>query len=135
MSSIDRQQQVRGSSSAVFVAILLLIAGFMDVLYGIAALGDSKFFAGDTVYVFAGLHTWGWLSIALGVIELSGSISLFSGNVYGRVVGIVAASVGALGALANVGGAHPWWAIGVFAICIICIHGLVVYEEPERRPR
>jgi hypothetical protein len=119
----------------LFVAILLMIAGLMDVFCGIAALGNSKFFAGDTVYVFAGLHIWGWISIVLGVIELAGSFSLFAGGTYGRVVGIVAASVGAIGALLNVGGAHPWWAIGVFAICLICIHGLVLYGEPETGPR
>jgi hypothetical protein len=33
--------------------------------------------------------------------------------------------------LLDIGGPHPWWAIGVFAICVICIHGLVVLEEPE----
>jgi hypothetical protein len=53
------------------------------------------------------------------------------GNIWGRVIGLVAASLGAIGALSDVGGAHPWWALGVFAICIICIHGLVVFEPAE----
>jgi hypothetical protein len=29
-----------------------------------------------------------------------------------------------------VGGAYPFWSLGIFAICIIVIHGLVVYGEP-----
>jgi hypothetical protein len=32
-------------------------------------------------------------------------------------------------ALFAVGGAHPFWALGVFALCLIVIHGLVVYGE------
>jgi len=67
----------------------------------------------------------------LGVIELTASFSLFAGNTYGRVVGIAAATLGAIGALLDVGGAHPWWSIGVFPICLICIHGLFVLDEPE----
>ena len=83
------------------------------------------------VAAFSGLHTWGWITTLLGGIQLSGSFSLFGGNAYGRIIGILAATLGAIGALLDVGGAHPWWALGVFAICLICIHGLVVLGEPE----
>ena len=34
-----------------------------------------------------------------------------SGNTCGRVIGIVAGSLGALGALLSVGGATPWWSL------------------------
>ena len=47
------------------------------------------------------------------------------------MIGIVAATLGAIGALLDIGGAHPWWALGVFAVCVICIHGLVVLGEPK----
>ena len=26
---------------------------------------------------------------------------------------------------------NPWWSLAIFAICIICLHGLLVYGEPE----
>jgi hypothetical protein len=115
----------------MFVGILLLVAGVLNVIYGIAAVGNSSFWAGETRFVVSSLHTWGWVTIVLGVIQLTAAFSLFAGNTYGRVVGIVAATLGAIGALLDIGGPHPWWAIGVFAICVICIHGLVVLEEPE----
>ena len=66
----------------------------------------------------------------LGVFELVAGFSLFSGGTFGRVIGLIAASLGALGSLLAVGGAYPFWALGAFAICIICIHGLVVLGEP-----
>ena len=122
---------MRGGGSAVFVGILLMVAGVLNIIYGIAAVGDSSFWAGETRFVFSSLHTWGWVTIILGVIQLTASISLFAGNTYGRVVGIVAATLGAIGALLDIGGPSPWWAIGVFAICVICIHGLFVLGEPE----
>jgi hypothetical protein len=122
---------MRGVGRAMFVGILLMIAGILNIIYGIAAVGDAKFFINDTQFVFSSLHTWGWITIILGVIELTASLSLFAGNVYGRLVGIFAASLGAIGALLDVGGAHPWWSLGVFAICLWCIHGLAVLGEPE----
>ena len=122
---------MRGVGSALFVGILLMIAGVLNIIYGIAAVGDASFRVNNTQFVFSSLHTWGWITIILGVIQLTAAFSLFAGNTYGRVVGIVAATLGAIGALLDVGGAHPWWSLGVFAICLVCIHGLLVLGEPE----
>jgi hypothetical protein len=124
---------VRGAGSAVFVAILLLIAGVLNIIYGIAAIGNANFFDG-TQYAFSTLHTWGWITVILGAIQLTAGFSLLAGGAYGRVVGIVAATIGAVGSLLSIGGVHPFWSLGVFAICLICIHGLVVLGEPERTP-
>jgi len=49
------------------------------------------------------------------------------------VIGIVAASIGAIGSLLSVSGAYPFWSLGIFALCVIVIHGLVVYGEPVER--
>jgi hypothetical protein len=123
--------EVRGEGRATFAAILLIIAGVLNVIYGIAAISEAHFFTeAGTQFVFSGLNTWGWIVTILGVIELTGGVSLLSGNTYGRIIGIVAASLGAIGALLAVAGAYPFWSLGVFALCVIVLHGLVVYGEP-----
>ena len=122
---------MRGLGRAVFAAILLLIAGILNIIYGFGAVGDASFFVHNTQYVFSNLHTWGWITVILGVIEVFAGLSLLAGGTFGRVIGIAAASLGALGALLSVGGAYPFWSLGVFALCVIIIHGLVVYGEPE----
>jgi hypothetical protein len=48
-----------------------------------------------------------------------------------RFVAIVAASLGVTGALLSVSGSYPFWSLGVFALCVICTHGLVVYGDDE----
>ena len=123
---------IRGVGSAFFVGILLLIVGTLNVFYGIAAVANSSFYVAGERYVFGGVHTWGWITIILAIIQLTAAFSLFAGNLYGRVIGIVAATLGAIEALANVGGPHPWWSLGVFAICLWVIHGLWVLGEPRR---
>jgi hypothetical protein len=120
----------RGSGSAFFASILLMVAGTVDVIYGIAAISDSKFFVGQTRYVFSSLHTWGWITLLLGLFAIGAGLSVIKGGVFGRLVGIVIACVTAVGALLSVGGAYPFWSLGVFAICIVVIHGLAVYD-PE----
>ena len=122
---------IRGVGSAWFVAILLLIVGTLNVFYGIAAVANSSFYVAEERYVFGDLHTWGWITIILGVIQFTAAFSLFAGNVYGRVIGIIAATLGAIEALGNVGGPHPWWSLGVFAVCLWVIHGIWVLGEPE----
>jgi hypothetical protein len=123
--------KVRGEGRAAFAAILLVVAGTLNIIYGIAAISESKFFVDDTTYVFSSLNTWGWVTLLLGIIQLLAGFSLAGGGGFGRVVGIFAASVGAIGALLSVGGAYPFWSLGIFALCVIVIHGLVVYGEPE----
>jgi hypothetical protein len=120
----------------MFAAILLTIAGGLNIIYGIAAIGDANFYTSSgTHYVFSSLHTWGWITLIIGVIQLTGGFSLISGNVYGRVIGITAAGLGAFAALLAIGGANPFWSLGVFAICLWVLHGLVMYGEDEPEVR
>ena len=123
---------MRGLGRATFAAVLLVMAGVLNIIYGFGAVGDAHFFTDSgSHYVFSNLHTWGWVTVILGVIQLTAGFSLFAGGTYGRVIGIVAATLGAVGALLSIGGAYPFWSLGVFAICIIVIHGLAVLGEPE----
>jgi hypothetical protein len=70
--------------------------------------------------------------IILGVIQLTAGFSLMSANTYGRVLGITAGSIGAIGALLSIGGAFPWWSLAEFALCIYVVHGIIVFGEDER---
>ena len=67
---------MRGVGRVVFVAILLLTAGTLNIIDGIAAVSNAHFFDG-TQYAFSSLHTWGWIGIIVGIIQLTGGFSLF----------------------------------------------------------
>jgi hypothetical protein len=125
---------MRGAGRATFAAVLLLIAGVLNIIYGIGALDSANIYANDTRFILSNLNTLGWVLIVLGVIQLTGGFSLLAGNTYGRVIGLVGAGLGAIGALLSVGGANPWWSLAVFALCIYIIHGLIVFGEDERSP-
>jgi hypothetical protein len=126
---------MRGAGRALFAAVLLLIAGTLNILYGIGALDDANIFVNEKRYILDDLNTLGWVLIVLGLIQLTGGFSLMAGNVYGRVIGLVGATLGAIGALLSIGGNDPWWSLGIFVLCLWIIHGILVYGEEERAAR
>ncbi len=123
---------MRGTGRVVFAAVMLLIIGFLNIIYGIGALDDASIFVNDTRFVLDNLNTLGWVLIILGVIQLTGGFSLMAGNAYGRVIAIVGAGLGAIGALLSIGGAFPWWSLAIFFVCVYVIHGIIVFGEDER---
>jgi hypothetical protein len=115
----------------MFAAMLLLIVGMINIIYGIGALDDANIFVNDTRFILDDLNTLGWVLIILGVIQLTGGFSLLSGNTYGRVIGIVAGTLGAIGAVLSIGGQYPWWSLAVFALCVYVVHGIIVYGDED----
>ena len=124
---------MRGAGRVVFAAIVLLMVGTINIIYGIGAIGGANALENDTRYVLTNVDTLGWVLIVLGVIQLTAGFSLMAGNTYGRVVAIFAGSLGAIGALLSIGGAYPWWSLGVFALCVYVVYGVVVFGEEEPR--
>ena len=123
---------MRGTGRVIFAATLLLIVGTLNIIYGIGALDGANIFVNDQRFVLTDLNTLGWVLIVLGVIQLGGGFSLMAGNTYGRVIGIIGGSLGAIGALLSIGGSYPWWSLAVFALCVYIVHGIFVYDGEDR---
>jgi len=120
------------SGWVTFAAVLLVIGGVLNIIYGIAAIGDSRFFVNDQKYILSNLHTWGWVSLVLGVIQLTAAFSLFGGGLYGRIIGIGAASLSAIAALLSIP-AYPFWSLAIFALDIVIIHQIATRGTEGRR--
>lgn len=119
----------RGLGRSVFAAVLLMIGGVLNIVWGIAAIGNAHFFNHNTHYIFASLKGWGWITLILGILELIASFSLFSGGGFGRGFAIAVGALAAIGALLEIP-SYPLWSIAVFALSLWIIHGLIIYE-PE----
>ena len=114
----------------VFAAILLGVSGVLNIIWGIAAIGNSHFFTANAHYIFSNLNTWGWITLIIGGVELFASFSLFQGGGFGRVIGIIAAALAALDALLSIPAA-PFWSICVFALSIIVLYELAKAPEGD----
>jgi hypothetical protein len=114
----------------VFAAMLLGLAGVLNVIWGITAIGNSDFFTANAHYVFSNLKTWGWITLIVGAIQLFASASLFQGGGFGRVIGIVAASLAAIDALLSIPGS-PFWSVCVFALSVVILFELAKAPESD----
>jgi hypothetical protein len=123
---------MRGAGRVTFAAILLLIVGTLNVLYGIGALDSASIFVGEQRFILDNLNTLGWILIALGTLQFTGGFSLMSGNTYGRVIGITAGSLGAIAALLSIGSGNPWWSLASFFLCVWIVYGILVLGQDER---
>jgi hypothetical protein len=113
----------------IFAAILLSIAGVLNIIWGIAAISEAHFVtASGATFVFSSLKTWGWITLILGVIEILAAMSLFSGGGFGRWIGIFAASLVAIDALLDIR-VLPFWSICVFALSVIVVYQLASAPE------
>src|SRR6478609_7462494 len=131
MSSLDPSvrpptYEESGPGWLLFAGIMVVIVGVLNVIYGIAAIGDSSFFVNDQKYILSGLNTWGWVTLALGALQILAAFSIWAGNQFGRWFGIVAASLSAIGALMSIP-AYPFWSLAIFAVDILIIYGLAAY--------
>lgn len=122
----------QGSGWILFAAIMVGIAGILNVVYGIAAIDNAQFYAGHTEFVISSLKTWGWITLILGVLQLIAALSIWRGGVFGAIFGIFAASLSAIGALLAIP-AYPFLALSIFAIDILVIYGLAAYGAQGRR--
>ncbi len=122
----DGDDWVEGGGWLLFASIMIAIAGVLDIIWGIAAIGNSKFFTQNATYILSGLNTWGWIVLIIGVLQLFAAYSISVGGQYGRWLGIAVASVNSIAALMSIP-AYPFWSLCLFGIDILVIYGLAAY--------
>lgn len=127
----DRTPSRRADSGGgwlTFAGILLLVAGTMNVIGGIGAIDDSKFFVANTKYVIGDLNTWGWVILLLGATQLITSFGLFARSGWARWTGVFFVGLNSIALLLMLP-AYPLWSLALFTMDILIIYGLVSYGE------
>ena len=118
------------SAGALLAAVLLIISGVLNIVYGIAAIGNSSFFAHNAHYVFGSLKSWGWVSLILGALQVLASVSLFRRGGFGRYFAIAVAALMAIDSLFEIPD-YPLWSLAVFGLSLWIIHGLTLGWSSE----
>jgi hypothetical protein len=124
--------ETKGAGWLLFAGIMILIAGTLNVIWGIAAIDNANFFVEDQRYIFEDLITMGWIILIIGIIQLIAAFSIWAGGEFGRWIGIIGASLSAIGALLSIPG-FPLWSVSVFAIDILILYGLIAYGGHKAR--
>jgi hypothetical protein len=116
----------RGYGMVFFAAILLLVVGFFNMIYGIAAIANSHVFVANAHYVVGDLRVWGWITLIISVLQLVAAGGILAGNQLARWFAVALLALNAIDMMFFVP-AYPFWALTIIAVDVVALYGLCVY--------
>ena len=109
-----------------FAGIMLMIAGVLNVVYGISAISEAHFYLANTRYVIGELATWGWFLAIVGAVQVCAALGVFARQSWARWTGVGFAAINAVIQLFYLP-ADPLLALAIFGVDLLVIYGLVEY--------
>lgn len=122
----DEYGEPRGYGWLVFAGIMLMMAGILNFIYGIAAISNSHFYVANAHYVISDLNTWGWVVMFLGVFQFCVAFGIWVQAQWARWTGIFIAGVNAIVQLIFLP-SYPFLSLTIFAIDLLIIYGLAAH--------
>ena len=120
----------RGYGLVLFAGVLLLVVGFWNLIYGIAAIAQSHVFVANAHYVFGDLKTWGWITLIISALQILAGIGVMTGNQVARWAGIILVGLNAINQMFFIP-AYPFWSLMIIAADIVALYGLCAYGSRE----
>ena len=120
----------RGYGLVFFAAILLLVVGLFNLIYGIAAIANSHVFVAHAHYVFANLRTWGWITLIIAVLQLVAAVGILAGNQLARWFAVAVLALNAIDMMFFIP-AYPFWALIIVAVDVVALYGLCAYGSRD----
>lgn len=110
-----------------FAGVLLLIAGVLNVVDGIAALSEDERYEVAEL-LFGSLTTWGVIYLITGVVQLLAAGLLFKSKMTGMVLAVSIAALSGIAHFLSIG-AYPIWSVTVMFINFMIIFGLLTHDN------
>ena len=120
----------RGYGLVLFAGVLLLVVGFWNLIYGIAAIAQSHVFVANAHYVFGDLRTWGWITLIIAALQILAGIGVMTGNQVARWAGIILVGLNAINQMFFIP-AYPFWSLMIIAMDIVALYGLCAYGSKD----
>ena len=115
-----------GLGWVIFAGCMLCLVGTLNIVYGIAAISNSKFYVANTQYVFSDLKTWGWILLVVGIVQFVAAFGIWASTEWARWVGVAAAGINAIVQMLFIP-AYPFLSLALFATDLLVIYGLIAY--------
>jgi len=116
----------------VAVGVILIVLGVWNAIDGLRALVAGDFVVADAERVVAlQVAAWGWVLLALGVVEVVAGIALFIGARWARVVAVLVAGFNGVVQLAFLA-AYPVGAVLIMIASALVIWTVVKHGDAAR---
>ncbi len=122
----------RGTGWKTFAGIMIIIVGTFNVIDGLRAVTNasqikSNFPNGNVELPLTdNVKTWGWVVLIIGAVMILSGFLIFSGNMFGRIVGVIVAAGNAIVQLSYIDH-NPFWSFTIVIIDVLIIYGLVAH--------
>ena len=120
-----------GGGWVAFAGVMVLLAGVVNCIYGIAAIAESSFYVANTRFVFSDLKTWGWIVLCIGAVQATAAVGIWAREAWARWTGVAVASINAIAQLLFIP-AYPLMALAVFSLDVLVIYGLIAHGSRQR---
>src|SRR6478752_5241085 len=111
----------RGYGLVLFAGVLLLVSGFWNLIYGIAAVAQSHVFVANAHYVFGSLRSWGWITLILGGLQLLAAAGVLAGSQAARWFAVAVIALNTIDQMFFIP-AYPFWSITIIAMDVIALY-------------
>jgi hypothetical protein len=119
-----------GTGWVTFAGVMIMLAGVINLIYGIGAIAESSFYVANTRFVFSDLKTWGWIVTIIGALECIAALGIWARATWARWTGVFIASLNAIAQLLFIA-ANPWLSLALFTLDILVIYALIAYGGRE----
>jgi len=120
----------QGFGLIAFASVLLVVVGFFNMIYGIAAIANSHVFVAGAHYVFANQRTWGWITLIISILQLVAAAGILAGNQLARWFAVAVLALNAIDMMLFLP-AYPFWALTIIAVDVVALYGLCAYGSRE----
>jgi hypothetical protein len=120
----------RGYGFVLFAGVLLLVSGFWNLIYGIAAIANSHVFVANAHYVFGNLRAWGWVTLIFAILLLVAGGGIMVGNQAARWFGVVVLGLNLIEQMFSIP-SYPFWSLTIIALDVVALYGLCAYGSRE----
>jgi hypothetical protein len=120
----------RGYGLVLFAGVLLLVSGFWNLIYGIAAIANSHVFVANAHYVFGNLRAWGWITLIFAVLLLIAGGGIMVGNQLARWFAVAVLGLNLIEQMFSIP-AYPFWSLTIIAMDVVALYGLCAYGSRE----
>ena len=119
------------STWIAFAGVMMIILGFLDALWGIAAIANNEVVVvGGHGVMILDITTWGWIQLILGAVVGLTGLGLISGNTAARWLAIGLVGLNAIVQIVWFSAA-PLWALMIIALDVVIIYQLCVNWERQ----
>src|SRR5262249_20026084 len=120
----------RGYGLILFAGVLLLVSGFWNLIYGIAAIAQSHVFVANAHYVFGNLRAWGWVTLIFAILLRVAGGGIMVGNQLARWFGVVVLGLNLIEQMFSIP-SYPFWSLTIIALDVVALYGLCAYGSRE----